>query len=85
MSYAWSAMSYSAKSTGVRVLRHLVDPNSTALRSLPRDERDLVIAARNGWLERDRAVLESLTAIKRAGADLIITYYAEILAKLLPN
>jgi porphobilinogen synthase len=41
-------------------------------------------AARNGWLDHDRAVLESLTAIKRAGADLIITYYAEQLAKLLP-
>jgi porphobilinogen synthase len=41
-------------------------------------------AARNGWLDGDRAVLESLTAIKRAGADLIITYYAERLAKLLP-
>src|SRR5207247_2596651 len=41
-------------------------------------------AARDGWLDRDRAVLESLTAIKRAGADLIITYYAELLARLLP-
>lgn len=40
-------------------------------------------AARNGWIERDRAVLESLIAIKRAGADLIISYYAELLAKLL--
>jgi porphobilinogen synthase len=40
-------------------------------------------AARNGWLDRDRAVLESLLAIKRAGADLIITYYAELLAKLI--
>jgi len=43
----------------------------------------LEAAARNGWLDHDRAVLESLTAIKRAGADLIITYYAERLAKLL--
>jgi porphobilinogen synthase len=43
----------------------------------------LEAAARNGWLDRDRAVLESLLAIKRAGADLIITYYAELLAKLL--
>jgi porphobilinogen synthase len=43
----------------------------------------LEAAARNGWLDGDRAVLESLTAIKRAGADLIITYYAERLAKLL--
>src|SRR5437867_1249970 len=45
----------------------------------------LEAAARNGWLDRDRAVLESLTAIKRAGADLIITYFAELLAKLLPQ
>jgi porphobilinogen synthase len=43
----------------------------------------LEAAARNGWLDRDRAVLESLTAIKRAGADLIITYYAERLAQLI--
>jgi porphobilinogen synthase len=43
----------------------------------------LEAAARNGWLDRERAVLESLLAIKRAGADLIITYYAELLAKLI--
>ena len=43
----------------------------------------LEAAARNGWIDRDRAVLESLIAIKRAGADLIITYYAELLAKLI--
>ena len=41
-------------------------------------------AAANGWLDGDRARLESLLAIKRAGADLIITYYAERMAKLLP-
>jgi porphobilinogen synthase len=40
-------------------------------------------AARNGWIERDRTVLESLVAIKRAGADLIISYYAGLLAKLI--
>ena len=40
-------------------------------------------AAQRGWIDRDRVLLESLTAIKRAGADLIITYYAEVLAKLL--
>jgi porphobilinogen synthase len=44
----------------------------------------LEAAARNGWLDGDRAVVESLLAIRRAGADLIITYYAERLAKLLP-
>jgi porphobilinogen synthase len=33
-------------------------------------------AARNGWLERERAAMESLIAFKRAGADAILTYYA---------
>ncbi len=42
----------------------------------------LEAAARNGWLDRDRAAMESLVAIKRAGADLIISYYAELIAKL---
>jgi len=40
----------SAKSSLVRVVRALVDPNTAALRTTPRDERDLVIAATNGWL-----------------------------------
>jgi hypothetical protein len=39
----------SAKSTLLRVLRALVDPNKAPIRSLPRDERDLMIAASNGW------------------------------------
>jgi porphobilinogen synthase len=37
----------------------------------------LKAAAQNGWLDERRAALESLTAIKRAGADMIITYYAK--------
>jgi porphobilinogen synthase len=40
-------------------------------------------AARNGWIDRDRAILESLTSIKRAGADIIISYYAEDVARLI--
>jgi porphobilinogen synthase len=36
----------------------------------------LKAAAANGWLDEERAVLETLTSIKRAGADLIITYHA---------
>jgi porphobilinogen synthase len=40
-------------------------------------------AARNNWLDRNRTVLESLISIKRAGADLIISYYAELLATLI--
>ncbi|MCH7895819.1 MAG: porphobilinogen synthase [candidate division NC10 bacterium] len=40
-------------------------------------------AARLGWLEEERAMLEILTAIKRAGADLILTYFAKDAARLL--
>src|ERR1039457_7155457 len=40
-------------------------------------------AARNGWIDHDRAMLESLTCIRRAGAQIILTYFAKPAAKLL--
>ena len=40
-------------------------------------------AARNGWIDRNRVMLESLTSIRRAGADLIVTYFAKEAARLL--
>ena len=40
-------------------------------------------AARNGWLDHDRAMMESLTAIRRAGAGVILTYFAKPAARLL--
>jgi porphobilinogen synthase len=40
-------------------------------------------AARNGWIDRDRVMLESLVAIRRAGADFILTYHALDAARLL--
>ena len=43
----------------------------------------LQAAAANGWLDAERAVLESLACIKRAGADFILTYYALQAARLL--
>lgn len=43
----------------------------------------LKAAARNGWLDERRAMLECLTAIRRAGADIIITYYAREAARAL--
>jgi porphobilinogen synthase len=43
----------------------------------------IVAAARNGWLDLDRAILESLTCIRRAGADFVLTYFAMQAAKLL--
>ena len=43
----------------------------------------LKAAAANGWLEEERAVMEAVTGIKRAGADLIITYHAKDIARWL--
>jgi porphobilinogen synthase len=40
-------------------------------------------AARMGWLDEERVMLEALTAIRRAGADLIVTYFAREAARLL--
>jgi len=40
-------------------------------------------AASNGWIDEDRVVMETMTAFKRAGADLIITYHARDVARLL--
>ena len=40
-------------------------------------------AAKEGWIDRDRIVMETLLGIRRAGADMIITYHALVAAKLL--
>jgi porphobilinogen synthase len=40
-------------------------------------------AAKMGWLNEEKAVLESLTSIKRAGADLIATYFAKDAVRLI--
>lgn len=40
-------------------------------------------AAPNGWLDHDRVMMEALTSIKRAGADLILTCFAKDAARLL--
>ncbi len=43
----------------------------------------IVAAAQKGWLDLDRAMLESLTSIRRAGADFMLTYFAKDAAKAL--
>jgi porphobilinogen synthase len=40
-------------------------------------------AARNGWIERERVIMESLMSIRRAGASIILTYHAKDAARLL--
>ncbi len=43
----------------------------------------IIAAVQKGWLDRERAILESLTAIRRAGADFILTYFAKEAARIL--
>jgi porphobilinogen synthase len=43
----------------------------------------IMAAANNGWLDLDRTIIETLTGIRRAGADFILTYFAKPAARLL--
>ena len=43
----------------------------------------IMAAARNGWIDQERAMMETLTSIRRAGAGIILTYFAKAAAKLL--
>src|SRR3954467_4009919 len=43
----------------------------------------IIAAARNGWIDHDRAMMESLTSITRAGAGIILTYFAKPAARIL--
>ena len=40
----------------------------------------IVAAVERGWVQREQAVMEVLTGIKRAGADMILTYFAKEVA-----
>ncbi|MBL8178933.1 MAG: porphobilinogen synthase [Bryobacterales bacterium] len=43
----------------------------------------IMAAARNGWIDLDRVIVESLMSIRRAGADFVLTYFAKDVARLL--
>jgi porphobilinogen synthase len=43
----------------------------------------IMAASQNGWIDRDRAIMESLLAFKRAGADGVLTYFAPVVAEWL--
>jgi porphobilinogen synthase len=45
----------------------------------------LCAAAENGWLDRQAVMMESLLAFRRAGADMILTYFARDAARLIQN
>jgi len=40
-------------------------------------------AAANGWVDRDRIIMETLTSVRRAGADIVLTYWADEVARAL--
>ncbi|MDV7353105.1 porphobilinogen synthase [Rhodococcus oxybenzonivorans] len=66
------AMSY------LDILRDVADrsPVPVAAYQISGEYSMITAAAQNGWIDRDAAVLESLTSIRRAGADIVLTYWA---------
>ena len=67
------------------VLRQVADVSDVpvAAYQVSGEYAQIEAAARQGWLDRDRTVLESLTAVRRAGAQFVLTYYAVHAAGLL--
>jgi porphobilinogen synthase len=55
----------------------------TAVYNVSGEYSMLKAAAANGWIEEKRAVLELMTGFRRAGADMVITYWAKDLASWL--
>jgi porphobilinogen synthase len=66
----------------VRAVREVVDVPVAAY-NVSGEYAMIRAAAANGWLDGDAAMLEALTSIRRAGADLIVTYFAKDAARLL--
>ena len=67
----------------VRDIREMSPELPLAAYSVSGEYAMLKAAAQNGWLDERRVVLESLTSIKRAGADIILTYHARDAARWL--
>ena len=60
-----------------------ISPVPVAAYQISGEYSQIVAAAERGWIDRDRAVLESLVTIKRAGAGIVLTYFAIEVAGLL--
>ena len=67
----------------IRRLRDRFDSHPLAAYNVSGEYSMIKAAAANGWIDERAAVLETLTAIKRAGADVIITYHAKEAAQWL--
>jgi porphobilinogen synthase len=66
----------------IREVKNVVDVPVSAY-NISGEYAMIKAAAKMGWLDEDKAILETLTAIKRAGADLIATYFAKEAVKLI--
>jgi porphobilinogen synthase len=66
----------------IRAAREM-SPVPVAAYQISGEYAQIEAAAANGWIDRDRAILESLLGIRRAGAQVILTYYALEAAALL--
>jgi porphobilinogen synthase len=69
------------------VIRMIRDhcPHPLAAYQVSGEYSALVAAGKMGWLDLPRTMLESLVGIRRAGADIILTYFAKEAAKLLES
>ena len=68
----------------VRAVREAVDVPVAAY-NISGEYAMVEAAAANGWIDRDAAILETLTSIRRAGADVILTYWAAEVAPRLTS
>jgi porphobilinogen synthase len=66
----------------IRQVRDLVDVPVAAY-NISGEYAMVEAAAANGWIDRERSILETLTSIRRAGADIILTYWASEAVHLL--
>jgi porphobilinogen synthase len=66
----------------IRQVRDLVDVPVAAY-NISGEYAMIEAAAANGWIDRERSILETLTSIRRAGADIILTYWASEAVHLL--
>ena len=68
-----------------RLVSRIWDRDPRAWGAAPGSADERSIQTRLGWLDEKRAMMETLTGIRRAGADVILTYYAVEAARELKN
>ena len=68
----------------VRAVREAVDVPVAAY-NISGEYAMVEAAAAHGWIDREAAILETLTSIRRAGADMILTYWAAEVARACPD